>query len=160
MNVHGSNYPIIDQAIHNLDLAIRLFYEKEYAGVVLIAGASEESLGKVLKMQRRNNTFQVGMQLVVKSGEKAEDYKSLMNRTKDWLKHAEVDDKFTPVLYCDMEFEAIQYIYRAISNYLDIKGSIRKSHKDFFSFLTQNRPDFKEDLDNKQINIDSYSVVD
>lgn len=159
LNAIGKNYPIMEQAIHNLDLAIELFYKKEYSGSILISGASEEDFGKILNNQRKPNILEIGRNMVAKDGIDKNEHDFLMNQTKNWLKHAEIDGKFTPVLHCDMEVEAIQYIYRAICNYLDIKEGIRETHKNFFRHLIGYREDFKKEFEDKDINFEEIPIV-
>jgi len=149
----------MQQAIHNLDLAIELFYKKEYSGVILIAGAAEEDFGKILNNQKKPNIYQIGRDMVSKDGIDKNEHDFIMNRTKNWLKHAEVDGKFTPVLHCDMEIEAFQYIYRAISNYLDIKEGIRETHKNYLRYFISYREDFKKVFEDKDINIEECPIV-
>jgi hypothetical protein len=160
INTNGKDYSIIEQAIEFLDHSIEVFYQKKYAIAVAIAGQSEEDFGKILNTQRRNNVLQIGRDLVAKDGVDGNKYNFVMNRTKNWLKHAEVRDKFAPVLHCDMELEAIMYIYRAISNYLDINGGIRETHRMFLRNLIGYREDFKNELKNRNINIEAIPIVD
>jgi hypothetical protein len=156
---HGNDYPTIEQAIENLDFAIDIFYKKKYAQVVLVAGAAEEEFGKILNNQRKPNILQIGRDMVAKDGIDKKEHDFIMNRTKNWLKHSEVNGKFTSVFHCDMEFEAIQYIYRAISNYLDIKGGIRETHRCFLNYLIGYQEDYKIEFNNKGINIDEFPII-
>jgi DNA modification methylase len=149
----------MEQAVHNLDLAIELFYKKEYSGSILISGAAEEDFGKILNNKMKPNVFQIGRDMVSKDGIDKKEHDFIMNQTKNWLKHAEVDGKFTPVLHCDMEVEAIQYIYRAICNYLDIKDGILETHKNFLRHLIGYRKDFKKEFEDKDINFEEIPII-
>ena len=159
IDTNGKDYIVMEQAIEFLDYAIEFFYEKKYSAVVALAGEAEEDLGKMLDDQRKANILQKGQDLILKDGIDKKQYNFIMNRTKNWLKHAEVDHKFTPVLHCDMELEAIQYIIRAVSNYLDIKGGIRETHKKFFRYLIEYRKDYKEEFEDKKIDFEGFLIV-
>jgi hypothetical protein len=129
----------MEEAIHNLDLAIRLFIkENEGSAAILLAGAAEEDFEELLKKNGLKASHQIGKErLAQKTGlTEKEINDEYTNKVKNWLKHGG-----SPSLIFDKELTASQMIIRAITNYYKIKKSIRQTHADFFEYIKNN---FKE----------------
>ena len=75
--------------------------------------------------------------------------KSILNRVKNWLKHAEDMGKFTPILEYDEELEAIQYLNRAVDNYRRLFLGIKPNYYKFLKHVKKSR--CKELLENYDI---------
>ena len=140
------------KAIHNLDLAIRLFVqENEGAAAILLSGAAEETFNDELKKQKKTSILTIAKNNASKiygiSTKKVNDDHA--NLVKNWLKHAT-----SPTLEYDEEEEAFQYIMRAIISYEMIFNKFEKSHYDFVNYVHKNMPKIASHFDdeiNKQM---------
>jgi hypothetical protein len=135
------------KAIHNLDLAIRLFTkENEGAAAILLAGAAEETFNTELKKQNKKPILDFAKDATAKmygiSVKKVNDNHA--NLVKNWLKHAT-----SPTLIYDEEKEAFQYIMRAIISYEMLFNNFEKSHYEFIKYIRKNMPEIASILDKR-----------
>jgi len=101
-----------DAARRQIDVAIRLFYEKEYESTMTLAGAAEGQIDGAAAAEVF--LFSVLQQKQPAEFETASQWATHLNETRDWLKHP------TPQLG-DLrvmeEFEAWLMLVRAVSKY-------------------------------------------
>jgi hypothetical protein len=151
------NHMGMEKAIHNLDIAIRLFImENECEAAILIAGASEETFNDELKKQGKASILTLSKNKASKiygiSMKKVSDNHA--NLVKNWLKHAT-----SPTLIYDEEEEAFQYIMRAIISYEMIFNKFEKSHYAFINYIQKNMPKIASYFDSeisKQMQLREY----
>ncbi len=128
----------IDAAVDQLDWAIRLFLDHQaFVPAITLAGAAEEILGEVLgdesvfSLVKKKLSAELNLPEAVVS-------QAHMNRAKNWLKHwKEMKDEET--ISVDLEGEAIQYIVRALTNFILHDRSLPSEGPRFFGWLAANR---------------------
>jgi hypothetical protein len=138
-------FNIMEKAIHNLDLAIRLFIkENEGSAAILIANASEETFTKELNKQGKIVLFTFAKACMeIDTGLSSKDiHNDHANKVLTWLKHSTA-----PSLIYDEDEQAVQYILRAICNYFQLFGKFRKSHYEFENYVKLNLPRLGTKLD-------------
>jgi hypothetical protein len=128
----------IDAAVDQIDWSIRLFLDHQaFVPAITLAGAAEEIVGAVLGEQsvfalvrkRLSADFDLPEKIISQAH---------MNKTRNWLKHwKEMQDEET--IYVDLEGEAIQYIVRALVNFILHDRSLPSEGPRFFEWLTANR---------------------
>jgi hypothetical protein len=140
---------IMEIAIRQLDLAIRLFIkENEGAAAILLASASEETFAKELNKKGKVTllTFAKACMEIENEITSKEVNDKHANRVKNWLKHADA-----PSLIYDEEEQAFQYILRAISNYFLLFGNFNKTHYEFEAYVKKNIPRLGTKMDLQMI---------
>jgi hypothetical protein len=105
----------IDAAVEQLDWAIRLFLDNQaYLPAITLAGAAEEILGQAVgdraSFAQLKTTFAGRLDI----SEKVLSQQHL-NKARNWLKHWDqhMDDE---KICLELDEEAIQYIFRALTN--------------------------------------------
>ena len=131
----------IDAAVDQIDWSIRLFLDhKAYIPAITLAGAAEEIVGQILGEQSvfelvKKKKLSADLNLPEKVISQAH-----MNRARNWLKHwKEMQDEET--ISVDLEGEAIQYIVRALTNFILHDRSLPSEGPRFFKWLAANRKD-------------------
>jgi hypothetical protein len=149
----------MEKAIVQLDKAVELFLSKDDPILsITLAGAAEEVLGNMIERDGRKAThsqgkFNLSSDKLISEKEINDKY---TNKIKNWLKHA--GDPIDDEIDADPELEAIQYIIRGISNYLMLKGQIKKRHIDFLNFIKINYPEIFKDMN--QVDYDTMTISD
>jgi hypothetical protein len=140
-------YPIMEESIHNLELAIKYFIkDKEGSAAILLAGAAAEifydevvKIGKKPIVTTAKEDFSK-----IKNMDIREVNKNHANKVRNWLKHPT-----SPTLVFDKDEEAIQYVLRAIISYNMIFNKFEKCHYDFFFYVKKNYPEIISRFDEK-----------
>ena len=130
----------IDAAADQLDWSIRLFLDHQaFIPAITLAGAAEEIVGQILKEQsvfervKKKLSADFNLPEAVISQE-------YMNKARNWLKHwTKMQD--TETITVDLEGEAIQYIVRALVNFVLHDRSLPSEGPRFFKWLADNRKD-------------------
>ena len=130
----------IDAATDQLGWAIRLFLDKKaYVPAITLAGAAEEIIGETLR--EKSVFLQVKSTLCTELNMPSEIVSQLhMNKAKNWLKHWK-NLKDDETINLDLEGEAIQYIVRAITNFVLHDNSLPSEGLRFFEWLSINHPE-------------------
>ncbi len=149
---------IMKKAIHNLDLAIKLFVEdKDYTAPILLAGAAEDDLRKLLTKENKKNALdEIKETILAETKITPQESADILNTTKNWLKHGTVNGVFCKTFVYDEELESVQYIIRAIDNFRRLFGGIKSNHLDFLKLVKVSR--CSELLDN--IPIDEIKIIE
>lgn len=129
----------IDAAVDQIDWSIRLFLDHQaFVPAITLAGAAEEIIGAVLGEQsvfalvKKLSAHLVLPEKVITQAH--------MNRVRNWLKHwKEVQDYET--ISVDLEGEAIQYIVRALINFVLYDYSLPSEGPRFLEWFAANRKD-------------------
>ena len=130
----------IDAAVDQLDWSIRLFLDHQaFVPAITLAGAAEEIVGQILKEQ---SVFEFVKKKLSADFNLPESVISQehMNKARNWLKHwTKMQDAET--ITVDLEGEAIQYIVRALVNFVLHDRSLPSEGPRFFKWLADNRKD-------------------
>lgn len=130
----------IDAAVDQLDWSIRLFLDHQaFVPAITLAGASEEIVGQILGdksvfalvKKKLSNDYNLPESVISQAH---------MNRAKNWLKHWQ-DRLDEETISVDLEGEAIQYIVRALTNFILHDRSLPSEGPRFFEWLAANRKD-------------------
>jgi hypothetical protein len=141
----GSNAEVhtkLGAAKHQLERAIDLYTnEHDFLSAITLAGAAEEPLGMMLKMESGTNRLEHQVKMVARIqehfGEESMSRTELIadeNRVKDWLKHLQDGTD----LQFDAKEEAQIIIERAVSTYAAVTGSVPHAMLPFFTFDADN----------------------
>ena len=130
----------IDAAVDQIDWSIRLFLDhKAYIPAITLAGAAEEIVGRILGEQSVFELVKKKLSADLNLPEKVIS-QAHMNKARNWLKHwKEMQDEET--ISVDLEGEAIQYIVRALTNFILHDRSLPSEGPRFFKWLAANRKD-------------------
>lgn len=130
----------IDAAADQLDWSIRLFLDQQaYVPAITLAGAAEEIVGETLGDESvfARVKSKLSSDLNVPESVVSQAH---MNKIRNWLKHWK-NMKDEESICVDLEGEAIQYITRALTNFVLHDRSLPSEGPRFFQWLAANRPD-------------------
>lgn len=132
----------IGVAVIQLDWAIRLFLdyeEREYVAAITLAGAAEEILGRSVGEKSAFNSLKIRLSQQYELEKKDVSQKHL-NKAKNWMKHWDnlTDYEETEL---DLEQEAMQLIFRAMTNLLKYDRSLPSEGPRFMEWIKKYRPD-------------------
>jgi hypothetical protein len=126
-----------EAAANQLDWAIRLFFDEEYIPAITLAGAAEEILGAPLGEAAIFNVLRA--KLAAESNLSPADVsQNHLNKSRNWLKHwAGLRDEER--IEIELRTEALQFIVRAMSNYLDHNLPATAQGDRFLEWVVENR---------------------
>jgi hypothetical protein len=132
------NYKKFEIAIHLLKTALSLYFkEKDYLSVIHLAGASEEILGKYLKIKGKKNSIysikEAGIalqKLLYKKDVDEKEFADSANYVKNSIKHMYASNDSNIKL--DAKKEARQMLDRAIVNYWRLERNLTPVMRKFY----------------------------
>jgi hypothetical protein len=135
----------IEAAIDQLEWAIRLFLDHQaYIPAITLAGAAEEILGEATSQKSAHNILKdrLSEKLGMPKKQFSDEH---LNLAKNWLKHWK-SQQDNEVIELKLESEAIQYIYRAITNLANYDQSQTSESPRFFAWVEEHKRDAKNGL--------------
>lgn len=122
-----------------LDAAIKHFFDDEHVAALTLAGASEDILAGLLKFLGEQSAFEFlhnwYQQTNNATTSKTDFSRSIANRGRNWLKHAQED--------AETELEvtnllSIQMLMRALPSYYTLAKTHTPEMERFLKYVTQN----------------------
>lgn len=128
----------IEAAVEQLDWAIRLFLDHEaYIPAITLAGAAEEIIGEAVKEKSAHNKLKerLSEKLEIPNKKLSDEH---LNFAKNWLKHWK-DQKDPEVIELKLEYEAMQYMFRCITNLAIYDQSASSETPRFMAWVEANK---------------------
>ncbi|WP_126453443.1 hypothetical protein [Sulfuriflexus mobilis] len=128
----------IEAAADQLDWAIKLFLDhKAYVPAITLAGAAEEIVGEAVSNDAAFHKLKeiLSEKTGIEGKVISQEY---LNKTKNWLKHWKClkDDETIEI---ELEKEAIQYLVRAMTNFVTHDNAVTSETPRFYEWLVENK---------------------
>ena len=128
----------IEAAADQLDWAIKLFLDhKAYVPAITLAGAAEEIVGEAVSNDAAFHKLKeiLSEKTGIEGKVISQEY---LNKTKNWLKHWK-NLKDDETIEIELEKEAIQYLVRAMTNFVTHDNTVTSETPRFYEWLVENK---------------------